>query len=379
MGEVRRPTYTVADPKTGERVQRQSNVWWIRYYRNGRRHEESSHSTKKGDAERLLKLREGDVAKGLPVSAKLGQLRFDAAAADVITDYEINGRKSTRDVEARIRLHLKPYFGGRRMASITTADVRAYIAHRQEPGAANATVNRELAVLKRAFRLAKQAGTVMYVPHIPMLRENNVRSGFFERDEFEAVREQLPAPLRPVVTFGYLTGWRVNSEVLPLTWAQVDRTTKTIRLEPGATKNSEGRTLPCDLLPELDDVMAGQWAERRRLAVEGTLCPYVFHRDGEPVRYFRDAWVSACKAAGLPGRLVHDFRRTAVRNLVRAGVPEKISMGITGHKTRSVFDRYDIVNEADLRNALGQLAATTGKEKGKIANSGRVAQMPARP
>ena len=144
------------------------------------------------------------------------------------------------------------------MASITTTDVRTYISHRQAPadgdgtiGAANATINRELAVLKRAFRLAHQAGTVMHVPHIPMLRENNVRSGFFERDEFEAVRGQLLRPLQAVATFGYLTGWRVPSEVLTLTWAQVDRRQQTIRLEPGATKNSEGRTLPYDLLPEL--------------------------------------------------------------------------------------------------------------------------------
>ena len=211
------------------------------------------------------------------------------------------------------------------------------------------------------------------MPHIPMLREDNVRTGFFERGEFEDVREQLPEPLRPVVTFAYLTGWRVPSEVLPMTWAQVDRAGKTIRLDPGTTKNSEGRVLPYELLAELEAVMEGAWAERKRLAAAGVLCPYVFHRAGNRIKYFGDAWRSACKAAGLPGKLVHDFRRTAVRNLVRAGVPEKIAMGITGHKTRHVFDRYDIVNEADLRGALGKLAAAEkGTKKGQSAEIGRV-------
>ena len=91
----------------------------------------------------------------------------------------------------------------------------------------------------------------------------------------------------------------------------------------------------------------------------------MFHRDGKPIIYFRRAWQAACKSAGVPGMIPHDFRRTAVCNLVRAGVPEKISMTITGHKTRSVFDRYDIVDEADLRKAVGMLGDAAGKEKGK--------------
>jgi integrase len=108
------------------------------------------------------------------------------------------------------------------------------------------------------------------------------------------------------------------------------------------------------------------------------ICPLVFHRDGEPIKNFRKAWDTACTTAGCPDRIPHDFRRIAVRNLVRAGVPEKIAMGITGHKTRSVFDRYDIVDEADLRSALGQLATSgkqsTGTEKGQSTKSGRVAK-----
>jgi integrase len=344
-------------------------VWWVRYYRNGRRHEESSGSTKKGDAERLLKLREGDVARGVPITPQVGRLRFDDAVADVVTDYRINGKRSLAHVERRVKLHLEPAFGGKRMAALTTADIRAFVAQRQAAGASNAEINRELSIVKRAFTLAVQAGSLLARPHIPMLHEDNVRQGFFEREEFEDVRAQLPEALRGVVTFAYLTGWRVPSEVLPLQWAQVDRRAKMIRLEPGQTKNAEGRTMPYELLPELAAVIEAQWKERDRLKAAGVITPCVFHRDGEPVRHFGAAWRTACAAAGVPGRIPHDFRRTAVRNLVRAGVPERTAMLLTGHKTRSVFDRYDIVNEADLRAAVGRLAGT---EKGQSEETGRV-------
>ena len=164
-------------------VRRRGQIWWLRYYREGRRHEESSRSRKKGDAERLLKLREGDVARGVPVTAKIGQLRFEEAATDLLTDYRVNGRRSTAHLERRTRLHLAPFFGGRRMSSLTTGHVRTYIDLRQAAGAANASINRELAVLKRMFTLAIAAGQLIHRPHIPMLREDNIRTGFFEREE----------------------------------------------------------------------------------------------------------------------------------------------------------------------------------------------------
>lgn len=352
-------------------LRRRGNIWWVRYYRNGRRYEETSGSDKKGAAIDLLKIREGDGAHGLPVTPKIGRLRFEDAVADVVTDYKINGKRSLEDVQRRIDKHLTPYFGGRRMVAITTTDIRAFVAERQAAKASNAGINRELAIIKRAFRLAVQAGKLLHVPHVPMLHEDNVRTGFFERDQFEAVREALPAELRGVVTFAYYCGWRIPSEVLSLCWPQVDRDAKTVRLEPGQSKNAEGRTLPYSLLGELADVIEDQWQAHERLTAQDRLCPYVFHRDGQPIKSFRGAWLAACEVAECPGKLLHDFRRTAVRNLVRAGVSEKTAMQITGHKTRSVFDRYDIVNEADLRAAIGKLAGT---EKGQSAKSSRVAK-----
>ena len=256
------------------------------------------------------------------------------------------------------------------MTSIAIDDVRAYVAARQAHGAANATVNRELAALKRMFTLARQANKVLVTPYIPLLRENNVRQGFFERVEFDAVRDALPEPLRGVVTFAYYTGWRLPSEVLTRQWRHVDRKAGTVRLEPGTTKNDDGRLFPYgDLLPELADTIDDQWATHERLRSTGVLSPWVFPRlrgsdPGGPVGSFRKTWLTACRAAGCPGRIPHDFRRTAVRNLTGAGVPERVAMQLTGHKTRSVFDRYAIVNEADLRNAVAKLGKRGGGRKG---------------
>lgn len=361
----------------GELRQR-GKIWWIRYYRDGRRYEESAKSGRKGDAIDLLRTREGAIANGAPMTSQIGRLTFDDAVADVVTDYRVNNKRTLADVERRIKLHMRPYFRGRKMVGISTADVRAYVAHRQEatrrpdgtekPGAANAQINRELAILKRAFRLATQANKLLVRPHIPMLKEDNVRQGFFEADAFEAMRKHLPDDVQGIATFAYLTGWRIQSEILPLTWAQIDRKAEIVRLEPGQTKNGRGRTLPYGQLPELRSVIEAQWVVRESFKAAGRIVPHVFHRDGEPMRRFRTAWTNACNAAGCPGKIPHDLRRTAVRNLVRAGVPEKTAMMITGHETRSVFDRYAITSEGDLQDALGRLALA-GTKKGQTAES----------
>jgi integrase len=353
-------------------LRQRGRIWWVRYCRGGERFEESSHSTRKGDAIDLLKLREGAGVKGIPVTPHITRLTFDEAAADLVTEYQTNGRRSLAGVKRWIDLHLMPFFRGARMSAIATTDVRTYIKTRQEAGAANATINRDLAALKRMYSLAIQAGKLLYRPHIPMLEEHNTRHGFFEAAQFRSLRDHLPADLRPVVTFAYLTGWRVRSEVLPLQWAQVDRQARTVRLEPGTTKNQEARVVVYGETGELHDVIEDQWAVHRTLAKQGTLCPFVFHRDGEPILNFRRAWAAACNAAGCPGRIPHDFRRTAVRNLVRAGVPERVAMQITGHKTRSVFERYNIVSEGDLEDAARKLdAALSGTKVGQSRDSDR--------
>ena len=182
------------------------------------------------------------------------------------------------------------------------------------------------------------------MPHIRKLPERNVRQGFFEPEEIEAVIAYLPSYLKNFVRFAYLTGWR-KGEVAQLTWDDVDRKAKTIRLRPEGSKTARGRTIA--LTGELWDLIVHQWKARGKV-------PWVFHRDEFPIGDIRKAWKTACRKAGIPGRLFHDLRRTAARNMRRAGVPERVIMDIVGHETNAMFVRYNIVDESDTRDAFAR-------------------------
>jgi len=363
------------------------NKWRIRYRgRDGKRHEECTGSDRKKDAIDLLRRKEGDIVRGLPVTPKMDRLTFDEAATDGLNDYRTNGKRSLVVFERRITKHLMPVFGKRRMSTITTSDIRAYVHERQTvPSvlvrkgqravgervavaevrrcASNAQINRELAILKRVFNLAIQAGKLLAKPHIPMLRESSPRSGFFEPEQYRAVLRHLPEEVRPIIEFAYITGWRIASEVLPLQWKQVDFAAGEVRLDAGTTKNGDGRIFPfTEALRALLDRLHQQHVALRKA---GRVEPHVFVRmvaegRGGPlvprrILSFNKAWKTACAKAGCPGRLPHDLRRTAVRNFVRKGIPERVAMQLTGHKTRSVFERYNIVSDGDLREAARRL------------------------
>lgn len=358
-------------------IRKRGKHWSIRYYdANGVQVEETVRSERKGDAIRLLKLREGALARGEPVTANAGKVTFADAMQDVVNHYTTNGLRSLPDVERHIRKHLVPFFGGRRMSAITTAHIRSYQAHRQAEGAANGSINREIALVRRAFRLCQQAGKLHHRPHTPMLKEAPPRQGFLEHTQYEAIVAALPKELRGIVVLGYWSGWR-RSEIVGLQWRQVDHDARVIRLDVGTTKSGEGRTLPFGLVSELVDAIGLQWREHERLRGSGTICPWVFfRRNGKPVRSFRRTWKSATKTAGAPGALFHDLRRTAARNLIRAGVNEKLAMEILGHKTPAVFRRYNITTEDDKRDALGAVAAAGARAKqGQNKGSGQTAQV----
>lgn len=361
-------------------------IWWISYrHPDGSRKSESSGSPNVTAARRLLRRRIGAREHGLPVIPNVEKVTFEQAAKAVEEDFANSGKKSGDEVERRVRLHLTPYFGGRRLVGITPSDIRSYTTKRLaakivvrkarldsdgnvvEPEVTKpvspAEVNRELQILKRIFSLAVKDGKLAARPHIAMLREDNVRQGFFEAEQYRNVLKHLPDELRAVITFAYITGWRITSEVLPLEWRQVDFDAGEIRLDAGSTKNREGRVFP--MTAALRAVLKAQHAEHERLKKAGQLEPWVFwrmvaeERGGQkkpkPIKSLNKAWKIACRAAGCPGRIPHDLRRTAVRNLVRAGVPQTVAMKMTGHKTDSVFRRYDIVSAGDLREAARRL------------------------
>jgi len=324
------------------------NTWWVKYYRNGKSYRESSNSDKKMVAKKLLARREGDIAKGKIPGVQFDKIMFEDLAEGFLRDYKINQKKSMLKAERSVN-HLKKAFENVRVTQITTPRINAFIEDRLNEGMANATINRELAALKRMLNLgAKQTPPIVdRVPHIPMLEENNVRTGFFEYDEFLALRDALPKYLKGVATFGYKSGWRV-AEITGLKWSNVDLKKRVVCLEIGTTKNKEGRTMYLD-----DELMQVFLDQREQQKNAGQIIPYVFpnSRGNDKAKDFRKAWKTSCEKIGMPGRLFHDFRRTAVRNMVRSGIPERVAMMISGHKTRSVFDRYNIVSEDDLRVA----------------------------
>jgi integrase len=362
LGCVYHPSYR--DRKTGEK--RLSPTWWISLSNRGKRVQLSSNSTHRADAVRLLKRKLTELGTGRPIGPDIDRTTFEDLATILENDYRANARRSLRLLPGKLG-NLRAFFGMDRAADIIADRITSYVAMRREAKAANATINRELAALKRAFRLAHRAGRVAAVPHITLLHEANARKGFFEEEQFHSLQTYLPDHLKPVVQVAYVTGWRIASEILTRKKHHLDLSAGWLRLEPNETKNGEGRMFP--LTPELKAVLEEQAARTRAFELQsGQIVSWLFYRDGQPVGNFRRAWLTACRAAGIPGRLRHDFRRTAVRNLERAGVSRSAAMAMVGHRTQSIYQRYAIADETALKEAAVKLAALHAS--GLMSNEG---------
>jgi integrase len=252
------------------------------------------------------------------------RITYDEARDDLLTHYQTTGERKLGEAKRRLA-HLTPFFTGRRLAAIAGADVTAYVAQRQAGKAAASTINRELGVLGKMLRLAYRKNKLMRVPAYSLLREAPPWEGFFEQEQYEAVHRQLPDDLKVVVTIAHTVGWRVPSEILTLERRQLDLDAGTLRLDPGTTKNRDGRVVY--LTPELKTMLAAQVERVRALERRlGRIIPWLFpHLDpvsgclGQRRAKMWKAWKGACKRAGVAGRIPHDFRRTAVRNLERRG------------------------------------------------------------
>lgn len=344
--------------------------WVIQFYRNGERIREATGTADYDSAKKLLRQRLHEIDKNEYI-ARHGKAARVADLYEVLRENNLNNRKGrARELPGRWK-HLDPAFGSLPAAELTTDNVRHYIRARQEKGAADATINRELAALKRMFRLGTECTPpkVRVVPHIPMLREDNVRRGFVEDADFTRLAaEASELWLRAFLELGFTYGWRC-AELLSLRVRQVNMALGTIRLDVGSTKNREGREV----------TMTGKVGELLRQAIVGKGAEdFVLTRRGRPIRDFRQAWRNLCARAGLGsfvcrecglavtakkcecgsrkreyrGLIPHDLRRSAAKAARRAGVPESVIMQMGGWRTSSMFRRYAIVSSADQRAAV---------------------------
>jgi integrase len=342
------------------RTFQRGDKWWISYYApdsetgHSVEYRESAGDTEK-EANKLLTQRLREVA-----AHKLGLRMFqgprqervmvEELLKDLETDYQMRGRNSLPQLKSHLK-HVRDYFGLDRALAVTTDRITQYIVARQRDKAAPATINREVEALQSGFSLAAKANPpkLAFLPHFPSLPEQNARQGFFERGEFNAVMEKLEdQDVRDFCEWFYFTGMRPK-EIKSLTWADFSRDTCTIKLQGKDAKTGNPRSI----------AMEGPLRRiiERRIQARRLDCPFIFHRKGARMGEFRKTWKTACKEAGLTGKLVYDFRRTAVRNMTKAGVPRNIAMKISGHRTEAVFERYNIGTDEDIREAIVKTAA----------------------
>lgn len=323
------------------RVYKRGEIYWIAYSHRGKEYRESSNSTREVDAKQFLKKRLGEIGKATFIGPQEERVYVDDLLKLVETDHQLHRRRSKSN-QTFIK-HIREHFGYLRAIDITPLQIDNYIQERLNQGKKLGTIGRELNVLKRAFRLGLMDNLITRMPHIKHIPDKNIRQGFFEYEELQTIMSYLPEHMKDFTLFAYLSGWR-KGEISSLEWSDIDMKARVVRLRPENSKTERGRILALE--GELWLIIQRRWKQRN------LGCPFVFHREGIKLISVNKWWNKARQEAGLPHKLFHDFRRTAIRNMVRAGIPERIVMDVSGHRTRTVFDRYNIVNESDQRVAM---------------------------
>jgi len=326
-----------------------SSYYWMWFNHKGKLIQKSTRCRKKRDAQKVLDAAQASYMVNHymedPPNHELTS--YEDLRRLLILDYESNLKK-TKDIIHLKLVNLDSFFRGYKAIDITSKKIDRYVALRRE-SVKNATINRELSALRRMFTLAKQRNLVGNIPHISKLQERNTRTGFLLHEDYREIHKRLPSYIQPIVHLAYKSGMR-KSEILNLKWENVDTRYWHITLEN--TKTDEPRIYPLD--EELIRVF-GVLSQRNNSS------PYVFvNRMGKDrVRDFYFSWRKACSEAAewvnkpyLKDIIFHDLRRTAVRNMIRAGIPRRIAMMISGHRTESVFERYNIVSPEDLQEAV---------------------------
>jgi len=370
-----------------------SRNWWVKFSINGRVFQQTAETESRREALDVLKAEILKHASGDAVDDK--RVTVESLYAALLTDYRING-KSLWWAELNWRVHLKPFFGLMRAANVGTDTLNRYIESRRKEGAANGSINRELSLLQRAFMLGyeNQPRKVARPLRFHRLPESKPRQGFIEQKQYDALAANCSDLfMRTMLALAYSFGFR-KSELLTLRVSDVNLLAATIRLRD--SKNGEPRKV--SLTQDAKNLLAA--------CIEGKSAEdpvFTRGKGSKAVADFRGTWAKLCCGAGLghmvcagcskpvehgskckncPGRkrlkysglLFHDQRRSAARNLIRAGVTETVAMKITGHKTRAVFDRYNITSERDLVDAARKIESSQAIDKLKNSELQQEAQ-----
>lgn len=338
------------------RVYRRGKTWWLDFWAHGRRYQESAKTQNEREAHDLLAIRRAEIVQGLFRGLRPERTTIAHLLELVVEDYQEAERKSLPQLHSRIERHLKPKLGKIKSAQFTQRDLKRYRQARRAKGASPATVNRELEVLRRAFRLGAEhePPLVLATPVIRLDSEDNIRRGFVAHDQYQALRDQLPPHLRLMAIIGYHVGLRAGI-IRHLRWDWVDLAGRKIRLPMGTHNKRNPAVVP--IYGEMVGALEMALAERDQLFPR---CPWVVHihgRQPNPDITHQGGWKSACRRAGVEGLLFHDLRRSAIRNMRLAGIPETEAMVISGHRTRATFERYNIVAERDIERAGERMQA----------------------
>lgn len=385
---VRKPGRKRAPRGMGTIILRGS-IYWIAFSHAGRRYVESVKSTEKKDATDLLKNCWSAIRSGEFVSISAVRDHVRPTSGATLADlrdavFERARRKGLRSFKRREQLltNLIRHLGADApLEFIDKAALDRYVAARlkdpvgelDKDGKAKkfvgpATINRELSLLLQGFRILERP-----VPKVTMLAEPDPRDRWPAVGEVEKVIGALPAHLQPAFHLLRITGWRVN-EALRLEWHRVDREAGTIRLGARDNKTKKPRSYPFGAHPELAQIIEERWAATVKWQrTHGQLCPFVFWKEGvdakgnpvaSPITIYSKPWRSACKKAGVVGLIPHDLRRGAARLLIRSGVDEAVAMRLLGHKTDSIFRRYNVTSDDDTRDAVKKLAQAAAQRVG---------------
>jgi integrase len=327
-----------------------SATWTIKYYIRGKPVQVPADTTDYQEALDMLRIRMGDIAKrgnhgDQPERVRMNQL-FDL----LVEHYRFKACETTYDTEHRIDKHLREFFGEMKAQALGSNARQRYIERRRRQKAKAATINKELAFLRRALKLGAKHDPplVLHVPHIEMLPVDNVRKGTIEHEKYRVIRDLLPAHARIALVIAYHVALRKGA-IRKIRREWVDLKKKRIELPFRAAEN---KGVP-PFVPIYGDMVAelDMWLSM----IKGSSCPFLIQDCGKAVFDYEKAWATACKAVGIPGTLFHDLRRTAISNMIEAGLSEKEAMEISGHKTRAVFDRYHIVSDRRMQQNAEKL------------------------